>query len=437
MFGAARTLDDVVTYMHLATMVSAKLKLCRELPSRGHISCTERAADVDIEAGADCNANTSGQEDVGLRAFYTEEEREERRRVWWLAYTIDRHLALCYNRPLFLLDRECEGLLRPMDDVAWQQGNFTLPLSTETPGADIDGQLGSEAHSHTHSPLPRSQHGPSYECTSHSIFGYFLPLMTILGEIVELHQAQNHPRFGPAFRVSQECAKQISSVVHHLEIYEHSLASFEQRHTSAERSDQRSDAPTPSLSVHSAHSGSSVPTRMSESDIQTHIVTAYGTHVMHVLHILLADKWDPIDLLDNASQWMSSPAFSSATSHAIAAAEAISRILDYDPGLEFMPFFFGIYLLQGSVLLLLIASKVPQGDGAAPVARACETIIRAHEACVVTLNTEYQRNFNKVMRSALAQIRGRAVADLQEAQQRRRELLSLYRWTGDGMGLAL
>lgn len=41
------------------------------------------------------------------------------------------------------------------------------------------------------------------------------------------------------------------------------------------------------------------------------------------------------------------------------------------------------------------------------------------------------------MRSALAQVRGRVPVDFGEHQQRRREVLALYRWTGDGSGLAL
>ena len=51
--------------------------------------------------------------------------------------------------------------------------------------------------------------------------------------------------------------------------------------------------------------------------------------------------------------------------------------------------FFGMYLLQGSFLLLLIADKL-QGEASPNVVKACETIVRAHEACIVTLNTEYQ-----------------------------------------------
>jgi hypothetical protein len=110
---------------------------------------------------------------------------------------------------------------------------------------------------------------------------------------------------------------------------------------------------------------------------------------MHVLHILLTGKWDPISLLDDNDLWISSQSFINATGHAVSAAEAINNILEYDPGLEFMPFFFGVYLLQGSFLLLLIADKL-QVEASPSVVKACETIVRAHEACVVTLNTEYQ-----------------------------------------------
>jgi len=103
---------------------------------------------------------------------------------------------------------------------------------------------------------------------------------------------------------------------------------------------------------------------------------------------------------------------------------------------------------------ILIAS--PQVEASPSVVKACETIVRAHEACVVTLNTEYQvclpppipgqnksltslikRNFRKVMRSALAQVKGRMPEDFGEQQLKRREVLALYRWTGDGTGLAL
>ncbi|EMR62164.1 putative transcriptional activator xlnr protein [Eutypa lata UCREL1] len=479
-FGAAGTLDDVITYIHLATVVSAseykgaslrwwnaawslarELKLGRELPTSVVPSTSELDADGNLE------------DELGNKVsagIITDEDREERRRIWWLAYVVDRHLALCYNRPLFLLDIECEGLYQPMDDTDWQNGNFdaytatTITITTTTDPL-LSGQGESSGGSTTRH--RRRARGPHFECSGHSIFGYFLPLMTILGEIVDLHHARNHPRFGVSFRAAREWDDQQAEIVRHLETYEHSLKAFEQKHFHAVADDEgdvsgatlemppsctttttttttadgsNSNSNNNNVSVGSP-SGRSVRTnasssRMTESDIQTRIVMAYGTHVMHVLHILLTGKWDPINLLDDNDLWISSQGFITATSHAVSAAEAINSILEYDPGLEFMPFFFGIYLLQGSFLLLLIADKL-QLEASASVVRACETIIRAHEACVVTLNTEYQRNFSKVMRSALAQVRGRVPEDLGEQHQRRREVLALYRWTGDGTGLAL
>jgi hypothetical protein len=375
-FGAAGTLDDVVTYIHLATVVSAseykgaslrwwnaawslarELKLGRELPQTMPSQPSETVHDVDADGEADDDLpHASG--------MITEEEREERRRIWWLCYTVDRHLALCYNRPLFLLDIECDGLLQPMDDTLWQAGEFYTGDSS--------------IHITSPSGTPRiRRRGPNFECTGHSIFGYFLPLMTILGEIVDLYHAKNHPRFGVGFRSAQEWDDHASEIARQLEAYGQSLKDFETRHLSAPPEEQtdkmtmegitstqqpnileHNDIGTPS--VHSVHTATSA--HISEADIQTRIVVAYGTHVMHVLHILLTGKWDPISLLDDNDLWISSQSFINATGHAVSAAEAINNILEYDPGLEFMPFFFGVYLLQGSFLLLLIADKLQVSD---------------------------------------------------------------------------
>ncbi|KUI68579.1 hypothetical protein VM1G_04183 [Cytospora mali] len=442
-FGAAGTPDDVVTYIHLATVVSAseykgaslrwwnaawslarELRLGRELPQA--MSASEQG-----NKGAEEQANTSG--------LITEEEREERRRIWWLIYIIDRHLALCYNRPLFLLDIECDGLLQPMDDNAFQNGEFQPTALFTDPAVLAPGTSTSQSQGRTR--------GPSFECSGHSLYGYFLPLMTILGEIVDLKHARNHPRFGDGFRPAHEWDIQAKEIERHMKLYEQSLNMFAQRSLSTNKQDasddnedglddghELADASTPS--VKSVHNVPMSASRMTESEIQTRIVIAYGTHLIHVLHILLTGRWDPISLLDDNDLWISSQGFITATGHAVSAAEAACHILKYDPGLEFMPFFFGIYLLQGSFLLLLIADKL-QSEVSPSVVKACETIIRAHEACVVTLNTEYQRNFSKVMRSALAQVRGRIPEDFSEQYQHRREVLSLYRWTGDGTGLAL
>ena len=236
--------------------------------------------------------------------------------------------------------------------------------------------------------------GPAFECTSHSMFGYFLPLMSILGEIVDLHHARNHPRFGLHFRNSGEWESQAMEITRQLDVYAQSLKEFEARYTSSlalgggDNEKNMEGAHVNHVSP-SGRSSSTVGSQLNESVVHTKMVVAYGTHIMHVLHILTADKWDPINLLDDNDLWISSDSFISAMGHAVSAAEAASDILEYDPDLSFMPFFFGIYLLQGSFLLLLTADKLA-ADASPSVVRACETIVRAHEACVVTLNTEYQ-----------------------------------------------
>ncbi|KAA8648285.1 putative C6 transcription factor [Aspergillus tanneri] len=434
---ATGAVDDVATYVHLATVVSAseykaasmrwwtaawtlarELRLGRELPPNAAQPQPdgerEGESEADLSKRNQALITSVGNGPGGATLSATEEEREERRRLWWLLYATDRHLALCYNRPLTLRDRECEGLLQPMNDDLWQSNNFAAA-----------------GYRHV---------GPPMECTGHSMFEYFLPLMTILGEIVDLKHARDHPRFGPGFRNSPEWDHRVLEITRQLDTYGQSLKEFEARHTSSLALGTENEPTVGGTHLDhmspSVRSSSTAGSQVNESIVHTKMVVAYGTHIMHVLHILLAGKWDPINLLEDHDLWISSESFISAMSHAVGAAEAAAGILEYDPDLSLMPFFFGIYLLQGSFLLLLAADKL-QGDASPSVVRACETIVRAHEACVVTLNTEYQRKFRKIMRSALAQVRGRRFEDFGEQQQRRREVLSLYRWTGDGSGLAL
>jgi hypothetical protein len=206
--------------------------------------------------------------------------------------------------------------------------------------------------------------------------------MTILGEIVDLRFARSHPRFGTKTDWDQH-ALEISQ---QLVAYGESLQELRNRATNEANSEPHEPALPGTPSVRSVNSTVS---RGQESLMHAKIVEAYGKHISHVLHILLNGKWDPISLLDDNDLWISSQGFVEATGHAVSAADALHEILELDPDLSFMPFFFGIYLLQGSFLLLLIADKL-QGEANPNIVRACEVIVRAHEACIVTLNTEYQ-----------------------------------------------
>lgn len=269
-----------------------------------------------------------------------------------------------------LTTRQCDGLLQPVDDPFWQAGEF---------------YAGDSAQSFSdNSPYARRR-GPVYECTGSSTFQYFVPLMTILGEIVELNHARNHPRFG-RFRNGSDWDDHAAEITRQLEAYGESLQELKAQAANEANAEAHEPMHPGTPSARSVNSSTS---RAQEALMRAKIVVAYGTHLMHTLHILLNGKWDPIALLDDNDLWISSQSFIDATGHAVSAAEALNEILEHDPDLSFMPFFFGIYLLQGSFLLLLIADKL-QGEANPNVVKACETIVRAHEACIVTLNTEYQ-----------------------------------------------
>jgi hypothetical protein len=140
----------------------------------------------------------------------------------------------------------------------------------------------------------------------------------------------------------------------------------------------------------------------SSSHTRLRLVAAYSTHILHVLAVLLFGKWDPLTMLTAASassdgahaagedgdDWMTPTRFMKCASHAVSASQAVAAIIELDPELVFMPYLFGIYLLHGSFILLLFADRMLQLGGPNPdVEQACETIIRAHEICVVTLST--------------------------------------------------
>ena len=400
--GAAGTLDDVLTYIHLGIVISASefksaslrwwntaWALARELHLNRELPPPEMELAPEQEEESHHSPADSGSGSSHHPVAVSEEEREERRRTWWLLYIMDRHLALCFNRPLALLDIECENLYLPIDEASWQNGDLypeqhpTHMYQHSSPCAF--GLWGVDNRQRTT--------GPFFEITGSGLFDYFLPLMVILGEIVDLHHARNRPRFGvtsgtslsSSFGSSNEFEERINEICSHLETYERSLQAFEAANCSNTEHGNLTSAASPAARTGIGGQNHSI----SEAELQSRIVLSYGNHVMHVLHILLVGKWDPVSMLDDNDLWISSPGFLSATTHAESAAEAISDILKYDPDLSFMPYFFGIYLLQGSFLLLLITDKL-HTEASEAVISACETIVRAHEVCVVTLNMEYQ-----------------------------------------------
>ncbi|KLU82989.1 transcriptional activator xlnR [Magnaporthiopsis poae ATCC 64411] len=375
-----------------------------------------------------------------------QEACEERRRVFWLVYCLDRHLALSFNNVLAIPDSYCQ-VYSPLPESVWE---------------DLDAVSSTAA-------MPARVLGPPAVVSGTGFFEYFLPLMATLGDIIEVHHRRLHPRLG-----GLDDSGAVALIGERLAACEQSLDRM------ALEAEQLSSATTTTTaggcggtspargasfgagsvaSVTSlagatvgngeggggSSSDSTSPLRRRPQQ-QPHkardrsrlqLVLAYSTHILHVLHVLLHGKWDAISMLDDDDDWITSPRFNDCATHAISASQAVSRILRHDPELTFMPYLFGIYLLHGSFILLLFADRMPQlGGPNHSVEQACETIVRAHEVCVVTLSTEFQKNFRKVLRSTLYSVRGSSPTEWEEHKARRRAL-SLYRWTRGAKGLAL
>ncbi|EXA31058.1 hypothetical protein FOVG_17616 [Fusarium oxysporum f. sp. pisi HDV247] len=246
-------------------------------------------------------------------------------------------------------------------------------------------------------------------------FEYFLPLMTILGDVIQLHQQKHHPRFGNIRRsqdngqeeaddpatamikqVMAQCAQSIADLA---SAYQVDALDGSAIPASQVRTPQCAISPQQSHGDHPRASNTASHASSHRQHAQAQLVTAYSTFILHVLHVLLHGKWDAVSMLDNKDGWIPSVGFMKCASHAIAASDAMSRILACDPELSFMPYLFGIYLLHGSFILLLFADRMPQLGLNEFVEKACEIIIRAHEVCVVTLSTEFQVSFTLWHRS--------------------------------------
>lgn len=239
--------------------------------------------------------------------------------------------------------------------------------------------------------MPVRTIGPPTTASGSAFFEYFLPLMAILGDIIEVHHRRRHPRLGDL-----DDSHSVSIIQGLLTTYELSLAAL---------SSEGNDNGIVSLPIHTPKGMvAGMPSRSSMSHpyppstapynagdpSKMRLAKAYSTHILHVLHVLLHGKWDAISMLDDGDDWITSKRFNECASHAISASQSVSTILTIDPELTFMSYLFGIYLLQGSFILLLFADRMPQLGPNESVAQACENIIRAHEVCVVTLSTEFQ-----------------------------------------------
>ncbi|CAG7953841.1 unnamed protein product [Penicillium salamii] len=416
-------LDDVITYIHIASIYSseeipsdaewwkAAIKLARKLQinqendlpmaqddsdpnydkycSHESSEFTETMASIhheEVESSYDYNYKLI----VDANSAICKNERlEERRRTWWILYIMDRHLTLRHNFSSEIADIECAGLLLPIDETSWQNGDFSCD--------NFDPQRNSES---CPKQRPKRRAFPDFRFHDCSLFGSFLPLMAIAGEILGLND--------PRSQETDDRKKPEARILQDLGVYQNSLT-----------------ASMASL----IDSASCLEEIKTPDDLQQQTTMAYVSYFVQVLRMMIVGKRNWLFLVEDKECW-TTPAFSSTISHALDAASFLRRILHLDPDVSFSPYFFGIQLFQGSLPMLLIVERLQKNCGK-DVLNACEIMIRANEAALVTRNTDYQRRLRQLMRSAVSQSWGRPVS-AHDIRSRRKAVFALYLWTQRG-----
>jgi xylanolytic transcriptional activator XlnR len=163
---SCQTIDDVLTLILVTIVISGgdfkndclvwwdkAIRLAQTMGlNRTDGSCPE--ADNNRCSNTDCECR--GQTYAGQPHLGDLVAQEERRRVFWLLFSLDRHLALSFNGNLFIHDDEVQ-VYTPLPEDVWE--------NLENASYEV---------------LNRRAFGPPTVVTGIGFFEYFTPLMTIL-----------------------------------------------------------------------------------------------------------------------------------------------------------------------------------------------------------------------------------------------------------------
>lgn len=421
---------------------------------------------VDGHHREDTHDSTDGEYDAPSRE--EQEQREENRRVFWLLYSMDRHWSLSYNTMPLIMDQQCK---------------VRMPLPARLWFTDSD-----FCHSFEDQPI-----GPLPTITGVSFFEWFLPLMTVLGDIIWVHHQQSHPRLHACVREStiaaitsllENCMSDIDMIMEGSGPSRCSAQPFHCYHQGS---------PTKPGDLDDARYSSPAnikPSAVGESSGSVTATKLYAKFIVHVMYVLLHGRWDALELLSRESSstevsdihssfaspvrmrlsdWITSEHFDICSRNSITASEIMKQILDVDTELALTPYLFGIYLLHSSFILLLFADRMLDVEGSSneSVEQACNTIIRAHEVSFATLSVQYQRDFRRILRRRLYDVHNHhhtcqhrhangqdvlltgpsSAANGQSPPTEGLqgipnsnlwvEVLQLYRWTPEGQGLGI
>jgi hypothetical protein len=370
----------------------------RETPT--HAGSQDQDQDDDMEDSSGTTSPMSVSDDAIVEhsdprpVISSTDEGEERRRIWWLLYIWDRHLALRYNRPLSIKDSESQDVQLPMDDSTWQTSS-----SPATSPAVIN---------------QHRQRGPPSIILGDSIFEILLPLMCILGQIIDMHHVAYHPRVERG--LSNPVADAYTSTI------TQQLVEIEPSVTA--------------LGAHHDGASNTGPFRNAILRQHQHLLGCHARFLLQLLYSLLGQaSWDKLTLYDRANEYMHTPRFGEVLSRSLLAAESLEALMLAGPIMEFDSMFFGIFFYHGASLpWAVLASLKRQCDP--KVVHACETYVRVYEASNTSYLAEYLRKTRRLLLTSLKEIRDGVPLSRTEAHLQK-HILKVYRWTGEGTGLGL
>jgi hypothetical protein len=341
-------LDECMAYVHLAMVTSASAFTRASLRWWNMAFSLAREIDLHQPLDSETHHGTPGHNSCRTTASLV----EERKRVWWFLYTMDRHISFLFNKPLSLLDSQCSSLGRPLLQTS-------LPSNVEASQGFVNS-------------------GPWYYCTGTDFFQFFTPLMALLGETVYFTLAQNHPRFGISVHTTNDWSNWRAAIREKLEDYQSGIDAMREPNETSQR-----------VGGHGSQDSDTLVSQPHDTqDPRSLVVFSYAEFLIDVFHIILAGKWDPQTLLEQHDNWLGSKEFREVVEHAVEAAATMRELFDIDPGLRFMPFYLGIYLFHVSLPLVLVVDRKHQ-EVSAEIIVACDTFIRAHEICISHMSSEY------------------------------------------------
>ncbi|KAL4808595.1 hypothetical protein BDV18DRAFT_157538 [Aspergillus unguis] len=337
-----QNVDDVLSYVLLACVAAGSV--AREECFTWWSKAVFLVKKLGFNSEARIAEGTPFAQQMSLLA---RKEYEERRRAFWLVYALDRHLSFSFNEPLQLHDSECQ-VLCPLPEWIWRDMD-NIPLEN----------------------IPIRTCGPPTQVSGTGFFEYFLPLMAILGDILELRSGNQHPRLGGSGDVFR--AEGIQEMLSDCQF---SLQILEAIGAPANPIIPDGNFPIVPILPSSFTNPADGPSHPKQQQLK--VVIAYSRYIVRVLHMLLLGD---LDGTINFFQCSANP---------LAIGDCIAQVLAVDSNLSFMPFLAGLYLFRGSLSFLSLADQMPMVGADDAAKQGVGAIERAHELAIKALDTPFQ-----------------------------------------------